>query len=313
MPKDLKELPKLRDSISYFYVEHAIIDQSDSSIILHRGSDDIPVPVSSLTCLMLGPGTNITHAAVKTATEGGCMIVWCGENGARFYASGQGETRNSKNTLLQANCCMNEDLHMRVVRRMYEIRFPKMDCTQMTLQQIRGMEGIRVRKAYQMAAKLNGIPWNKRSYKQEDWDKADGINRALSAANSVLYSVCQAAIYSLGYSSALGFVHTGKMLSFVYDIADLYKAETTIPAAFEAMKRNPNDPESQVRDLCRRYFHAANLMKRIAKDLAWLFEEGENEQQDAKDTGDLWDGEGKRMAGGVNYAGEADEDGSDRD
>ena len=86
MPKDLKELPKLRDSISYFYAEHAIIDQCDASIILHQGSKDISVPVSSLTCLMLGPGTNITHAAIRTATENGCLIVWCGENGARFYA-----------------------------------------------------------------------------------------------------------------------------------------------------------------------------------------------------------------------------------
>lgn len=313
MPKDLKELPKLRDSISYFYAEHAIIDQCDSSIILHRGSEDIPMPVSSLTCLMLGPGTSITHAAIKTAAENGCMIVWCGENGARFYASGQGETRNSKNTLLQAKYCMDENLHMRVVRRMYEIRFPKVDCSKMTLQQIRGMEGIRVRSAYQMAAKLNGIAWNKRNYKQTDWDKSDGINRALSAANAVLYSVCQAAIYSLGYSSALGFVHTGKMLSFVYDIADLYKAETTIPAAFASMKRDPKNPESHVRDFCRKYFHSANLMKRIAVDLAWLFEEPENEQQEEKATGDLWNGKEGNIEGGVNYAEEADADGSDCD
>ena len=108
MAKDLKELPKLRDSISYLYVEHSIIDQEDSSIILHRDSEDVPVPVSSLTCLMLGPGTNITHAAIKTATENGCMIVWCGEHCARFYAAGQGETRSAKNTLLQAKCCMDE-------------------------------------------------------------------------------------------------------------------------------------------------------------------------------------------------------------
>ncbi len=312
MPKDLKELSKLRDSISYFYVEHANIDQCDSSIILHRGSEDIPVPVSSLTCLMLGPGISITHAAIKTAAENGCMIVWCGENGARFYASGQGETRNAKNTLVQARYCMDENLHMRVVRRMYEIRFPKMDCSKMTLQQIRGMEGIRVRSAYQMAAKLNGIIWNKRDYKQTDWDKSDGINRALSAANAVLYSVCQAAIYSLGYSSALGFVHTGKMLSFVYDIADLYKAETTIPAAFAAVKRNPKEPESHVRDFCRRYFHSINLMKRIAVDLAWLFEEVENEQQEEKATVDLWNAEEGTIQGGVNYAKEVDEDGSNR-
>ncbi len=313
MPKDLKELPKLRDSISYIYVEHTIIDQDDSSIILHRGGEDVPLPVSSLTCLMLGPGTNITHAAIKTATENGCMIVWCGENCARFYASGQGETRSAKNTLLQAKCCMDENLHMIVVRRMYEIRFPKMDCSKMSLQQIRGLEGIRVRKAYQTSAKMYGIPWHKRDYKTTDWDSSDAVNRALSAANSILYSVCQAAICSLGYSSALGFVHTGKMLSFVYDVADLYKAETTIPVAFEAVKLDDKEPEKHIRKLCRKYFHSANIMKRIAVDLGKLFEDLENEQVASKTTGDLWDNQYGVVDGGVNYAGGRDDDGCDSD
>ncbi len=304
LKKDLKELPKLRDSISYFYVEHAIIDQSDSSIILHRITEDIPVPVSALTCLMIGPGTKITHAAVKTICENGCMVVWCGENGARFYAYGQGETRSAKNTLIQAKCCMDEELHMLIVRRMYEMRFPKMDCKNMTLQQIRGLEGIRVRKAYQAAAKLNGIPWKKRSYKNTDWDASDNINRALSAANAILYSVCQASICSLGYSAALGFVHTGKMLSFVYDIADLYKAETTIPAAFEAVKKDAKNPEAHVREICRKYFHNAKIMQRIANDLGKLFEDIDNEQLEAKNTGDLWDDNVGSVDGGVNYADE---------
>lgn len=306
MPKDLQELPRLRDSISYVYLEHSIIEQEDSSIVVLRGRERMPLPVSALTCLMLGPGISVTHAAVKTATENGCMIVWCGEQGTRFYAAGQGETRSAKNTLLQAKFCMDEALHMRVVRRMYEIRFPKMDCSKMTLQQIRGMEGIRVRTAYQAAAKQNGISWKRRNYKSADWDASDPINRALSAANAVLYSVCQAAIYSLGYSSAFGFVHTGKMLSFVYDVADLYKAETSVPAAFAAVKKCPEEPETVVREICRRYFYSAHLMQRIAKDLATLFEGEENGQQDAPTAGELWDEDGGRTAGGRNHADEVE-------
>ncbi len=308
MPKNLKELPKLRDSISYFYIEHAILEQSDSSLMIHRGSEYIPVPVSALTCLMLGPGTNITHAAIKTACDSGCSIVWCGENGARFYAYGQGETRSAKNTLIQAKYCMDEKLHMLVVRRMYSLRFPKMDCKDMTLQQIRGLEGIRVRKAYQTSAKLNGIPWRKRAYKSTEWEAADNINRALSAANAILYSVCQAAICSLGYSTALGFVHTGKMLSFVYDIADLYKAETTIPAAFEAVKKNADNPEVHIRDICRKYFNSARIMQRIAVDIGRLFEDGDNEQLGAKKSGELWDDTLGTVEGGVNYAEDGDID-----
>ncbi len=310
MSKDLRELPKLRDSISYVYLEHAIIEQENLSIEVRQGKNRMPLPVSSLTCLMLGPGVSITHAAIRTATENGCMIVWCGECGARFYASGNGETRSSKNILLQAKYCMDEELHMRVVRRMYELRFPKMDCTNLTLQQIRGMEGVRVRSAYKAAAKIHGIAWNKRSYKDTDWDASDPLNRSLSAANAILYSVCQAAIISLGYSTALGFVHTGKMLSFVYDIADLYKVDTTIPAAFEAVKLCAENPESKIRALCRRSFHSARLMQRIAEDLAWLFEGDENEHQDFQGAGDLWNEDGTVTAGGRNHAGLEEDNGS---
>ena len=237
LKSDLKELPKLRDSISYIYMEHARIDQDALAIMFEVGDGRIPVPVASLTCLMLGPGTTITHAAVKTIAENGCLIVWCGENATRFYASGMGETRSARNTLLQAKLCMDPDKHLSVVRKMYEIRFPQMPTKGLTLEQIRGMEGIRVRQAYQTFSKQYGVKWNKRDYKQKEWDNTDPVNRALSEANAILYSLCQAAIVSLGYSTALGFIHTGKSLSFVYDIADLYKADTTIPAAFEAVSR----------------------------------------------------------------------------
>jgi len=302
MKKDLQELPKLRDSISYLYFEHAIIEQLDSSIVVIRKDSRIPVPVSSLTCLMLGPGISITHAAVKAAADNGCMIVWCGEMASRFYAMGLGETRSAKNILRQARLCMDKEAHMRVVRRMYEIRFPKMDCTDMTLQQIRGLEGIRVRKAYQLAAEQSGIPWKSRAYKSDSWDEADPINRALSCANATLYSLCQAAIVSLGYSTALGFIHTGKMLSFVYDIGDLYKAHTTIPAAFEAAQGNTDDIERKVRVLCRKYFNAVHILRHVAQDIAWIFEEDENESDDATTAGDLWEEDDSTINGGINYA-----------
>ena len=82
MPKDLHELPKLRDSISYLYFEHAVIEQEDASIVVIQENGRIPVPISSVTCLLLGPGTRVTHAAIKAMAENGCMVIWCGEYGA---------------------------------------------------------------------------------------------------------------------------------------------------------------------------------------------------------------------------------------
>lgn len=303
MPKDLHELPKLRDSISYLYIEHAAIEQNNASIVIIQKDGTIPVPISSLTCLLLGPGTNITHAAVRAVAENGCMLIWCGEEIGRFYASGMGETRSSDHLLLQAKLCMDPEAHLSVVRRMYELRFPSVPTANLTLQQIRGLEGVRVKQTYRVESKRTGVKWLARNYRQTDWDAADDINRALSAANAILYSVCQAAIVSLGYSPGLGFVHTGKMLSFVYDIADLYKTETTIPAAFEAVRDQKGDLDKRIRLYTRQKIAKAGILKRVAEDIAWVFQIPlREEHQNRTETGELWDDNGV-LPGGINYDG----------
>ncbi len=308
LPKDLNRLPKLRDSLSFLYIEHAVIEQDGLSIVVLRKGERVPVPIAAMTVLMLGPGVRITHAAVKTICDNGCTVIWCGEFGSRFYAVGMGETRSAANLLMQAKLCMDEERHMEVVRRMYVRRFPDMDCSGLALRQIRGLEGIRVREAYRQFAGQYGVPWKKRSYKQEDWDEADPINRALSVANSVLYGICQAAIVSLGFSPGLGFIHTGKMLSFVYDIADLYKLETSVPAAFSVIGGSYADLEREVRTACRRWIRIARVLKRIPEDIAWIFEQPSmDDQENASEAGSLWDRGGEQLRGGHNYAEEADE------
>lgn len=282
MLKDLQILPQVKDSISYLYFEKASIVNKDSSIMAMRETGNIPIPVSSLTCLMLGPGVNITHSAIKVIAENGCMIVWCGERGSHFYASGLGETRSSENTMIQAKYCMDEELHMRVVRRMYEIRFSDQKSfkfSNMTLEQIRGLEGAKQKAIYKQYAKKYGIQWSGRKNKDVDWNSLDPINRTISVANSVLYHLCHAAILSLGYSTALGFVHKGMTLAFVYDIADIYKARTTIPAAFLAVHENKDNPEKKLKRILREYFHKIKIMKRIAIDIASLFSEDEDKKK----------------------------------
>lgn len=305
MPKNLQQLPKLRDSLSFLYIEHAIIEQDNLSIRVVRADGTVPIPIAAMTVLLLGPGVSITHAAIKAICDNGCAAVWCGENASRFYAVGMGETRSADNLLHQAKLCMDDDLHMQVVRKMYERRFPDMDCTNLTLSQIRGMEGIRVREAYRLFAKQYGVPWTKRDYKTTSWEDANPINRALSAANNVLYGICQGAIVSLGYAAGLGFIHTGKMLSFVYDIADLYKAECSIPAAFSVVGNGYTDLEAEVRRECRKRIKRQKIMQRIPEDIAWVFQVDQvPEQENATQVGDLWEAEGKRIAGGINRGGD---------
>jgi CRISP-associated protein Cas1 len=302
MPKDLHELPKLRDSISHLYIEHKIIEQDGKSIVAVDSQGRMPIPVASLTVLMIGPGCSITHSAIKALSDNGCMAIWCGEGIGRFYAMGLGETRSAERLILQARLWVNAEMHMAVVRRMYTRRFAENVPDDLTLQQIRGMEGIRVRETYRKASKETGIEWKGRNYDKGDWNDADPINRALSSANACLYGICHAAIVSLGYSPGLGFIHSGKQLSLVYDIADLYKTEMTIPLAFQIVAQNSNNVEKSVRKACLETFHKASLLTRIPKDLAWIFDvEKEPSDDNMDNAGMLWDVQNVTVHGGINY------------
>jgi len=302
MPRDLHDLPKLRDSIPHLYVEHKVIEQEGKSIVAVDLQGRIPIPVASLTVLMLGPGCSITHAAIKALADNGCMAIWCGEGIGRFYAMGLGETRSSERLIHQARLWAETDLHMEVVRRMYTRRFTEKIPDHLTLQQIRGMEGIRVREAYREASKETGVEWNGRNYNKNNWNDSDPINRALSSANACLYGICHAAIVSLGYSPGLGFVHSGKQLSLVYDIADLYKAEMIVPLAFQTVAQYPDDIERTLRKACLEAFHKKNLLKRIPMDLAWIFDiNNETVDENMENAGMLWDDENEDIPGGVNH------------
>jgi CRISPR-associated protein Cas1 len=304
---NLRMLPKVRDSWSYLYAERCRVDQEDKAIALHDQQGKTAVPCSALTLLMLGPGTTVTHAAIRTLADNGCTVLWTGESGVRLYAQGLGETRSAQRLLHQARLCSNPGLRLKVVRRMYEIRFPETLDPALTLQQIRGKEGIRVRESYARASRETGVPWHGRAYQRDDWKSADPVNRALSAANSCLYGISHAAILSAGYTPGLGFVHTGKLLSFVYDIADLYKVDITIPAAFQAAKDGEDGVEGRVRRFCRDYFREQRLLNHIVDDIDRVLDVGplptnDTFDADAAAPGDLWDPELGGVPGGLNQA-----------
>jgi CRISPR-associated protein Cas1 len=265
--RNLQELPKLRDSLSYLYLEHGRLEQDRLSVSFVDKNGVTPVPAADLSVLLLGPGTSVTHAAVKALADNGCLLLWTGEDGMRLYAQGSGETRKAYHFLRQAELASNPDKRMAVVRRMYEIRFTETLDPNLSLEQIRGMEGARVRTAYAWASHKFGVPWHGRNYDRHNWSNSDPINRALSVANGLLNGLCHAAIVSGGYSPALGFIHTGKQLSFVYDIADLYKVEITVPAAFWAVSLGVQNLDKHVRQGCREAFKTQRLLNRILPDI----------------------------------------------
>ena len=265
--RDLHELPKLRDSLSYLYVEHCRVEQKDKAIELLDKEGRIMVPAAALSVLLIGPGTTVTHAAVKALADNGCTVVWTGEDGTRCYAQGGGETRRAYHLLRQAELASDPQKRIQVVLRMYCHRFGDQLQPGLNLEQIRGLEGQRVRQAYAQTSRAYGVPWYGRQYDRANWNSGDPVNRALSAANALLNGLCHAAIVSGGYSPALGFVHTGKQLSFVYDVADLYKVDVTVPLAFRIVAESTERVDSRVREACREAFKEQRLLQRVLPDI----------------------------------------------
>lgn len=266
--RDLQEIPKFEDEWSYLYLEKGHIDKHQKSIGFHYLDKVVPIPLEAISVLMLGPGTTISHDAVACISESRCLTVWTGEQGVRLYSYGCSGTYSSKNLLKQATLWSDVNSRENVVRAMYKKRFgDEISIQNKSIQQLRGMEGARVRNSYAKMAEEYGVEWKGRNYNQAHWDYGDPLNRALSAANSCLYGITHAAILACGLSPAIGFVHTGKQLSFVYDIADLYKVEISIPIAFQTVRDGVPNIEQEVRYRSRDKFQETKIMKRIILDL----------------------------------------------
>ncbi len=314
--RDYHILPKFRDGLGYLYLERGKIEQTQRAIEFFDKDGRTMVPISTLGVLMLGPGTSITHEAIKTLSDNGCLVTWVGEQGVRFYAQGNGETRKGYQLIRQAELVSNPVQRMAVVRRMYQYRFDEELADDLSIEQVRGMEGARVRKAYAEASRHYGVSWNGRFYVRSHWGASDTINRTLSAANACLNGLCHAAIVTLGYSPGLGFIHQGKQLSFVYDVADLYKTVLTVPLAFQIVAESREKAETRVRRACRDLFHKERLLGRIVSDIEGMLnltKEMTSSQLDLVFDFDadpalpasLWsptDSSGASIPGGVNYS-----------
>ncbi len=272
----LKPLP-IKERISVVFVEYGEIDMLNGAfVVVDAKGVRTHIPVGGVACIMLEPGTRVSHRAVALAARVGTLLVWVGEAGVRLYSAGQPGGARSDRLLYQAKLALDESLRLKVVRKMYAVRFGEEPPERRSVEQLRGIEGARVRRSYQLLAHQFGVKWTGRDYNPENWDTSDLPNRCLSAATSCLYGVAEAAVLAAGYAPAVGFIHTGKPLSFVYDVADVYKFETVVPVAFKVAASNPSgNPERAVRLGCRDIFRQTRLLDRIIPDIEMLLAAGE--------------------------------------
>ena len=263
------------------FIERAQLDVKDGAFVaINADGTRTHIPVGGVACLMLEPGARISHGAVALAARAGTLVTWVGEAGVRLYAAGQPGGARSDKLLWQAALALDPAARLRVVREMYRIRFGEAAPLKRSIDQLRGIEGARVRASYDLLAKQYRVTWKRRRYDPADWDSSDIPNRCLSAANACLHGLAEAAVLAAGYAPAIGFLHSGKPRSFVYDIADLWKTRTVVPEAFriagQAQKGRIDMPvERAVRLACRDSFRTTGLLSKIIPGIEDVLSAGE--------------------------------------
>ena len=276
----LRPIP-MKDRAGIIFLEYGELDVIDSAFVLiDKTGVRVQIPVGGLACIMLEPGTRVSHAAVILAARVGCLLVWVGEAGVRVYASGQPGGARADKLLYQARVALDDDARLNVVREMFRRRFDEDAPSRRSIDQLRGIEGARVREIYKLIARKYGVEWKARNYDRNAWDAADIPNRCLSSATACLYGLSEAAILAAGYAPAIGFLHRGKAQSFVYDIADVYKFDTVVPAAFETAagiakgRGDGSSPERQVRIACRNLFRRTGILEKIIPSIDEILRAG---------------------------------------
>ncbi len=275
-----KPIP-LKERAALVFVERSQIDVIDGAFVaIDADGVRIHIPIGGIACLMLEPGARISHAAIALAARAGTLVTWIGEAGVRFYSAGQPGGARSDKLLWQAQLALDASARLRVVRKMYALRFGEDPPVKRSIEQLRGIEGQRVRHTYRLLAQRHGVVWKRRDYDPTDWNRADAANRCLSAATACLHGLSEAAVLAAGYAPAIGFLHTGKPRSFVYDIADLWKLQTVVPEAFRiagrAQKGKLDVPiERAVRLACRDSFRKTGLLKQIIPSIEEVLAAGE--------------------------------------
>ncbi len=270
----LKPIP-MKDRVSVLFIEKGNLDVLDGAfVIVDKTGVRTHIPVGGVACLMLEPGTRVSHAAVTLASRVGCLLVWVGDGGVRLYASGQPGGARADRLLYQAKLALDDDARLKVVRKMYAMRFKEEPPERRSVEQLRGIEGVRVRKMYELLAKQYKVEWKSRNYDHTEWGSGDVANRCLSSATACLYGISEAAILAAGYAPAVGFIHTGKPQSFVYDIADIFKFETVVPVAFRIASKKGCNPERDVRIACRDAFRQSKILQRIIPTIEQVLSAG---------------------------------------
>ncbi|GGV90821.1 type I-E CRISPR-associated endonuclease Cas1e [Streptomyces massasporeus] len=300
-----RQLTRTSERLSFVYLERCTVHRDANAITAQDAEGTTHIPSATIGTLLLGPGTRVTHQAMSVLGETGAAVCWVGEQGVRYYASGRALSRSSALMEAQARQWSNPRSRLTVARGMYQLRFPDEDPAGLTRHELLGREGRRVKECYRAQAARTGVPWRGRRYVPGDFSSGDAVNQAVTAAAQCMYGIAHAVVTSLGCSPALGFVHSGHELSFVLDIADLYKTEIGIPLAFDVAAQDEDDVGPRTRRALRDRINTASLLGRCVDDIKRLLLPEAADAED-RDVVTLQSDSGHQVPSGMNYDGPDD-------
>ncbi|MFH8220658.1 type I-E CRISPR-associated endonuclease Cas1e [Streptomyces sp. NPDC018057] len=300
-----RELTRVGDRVSFLYLERCTVHRDDNAITATDAEGVTHIPSATIGTLLLGPGTRVTHQAMALLGESGAAVVWVGEHGVRYYAGGRALTRSSRLLEAQATAWANRRTRLEVARAMYRLRFPDEDPAGRTRDELLRMEGRRLKECYRRESVRTGVPWRRRDYHRDDFAAADAPNQGVTAAAQCMYGVAHAVVAALGLSPGLGFVHSGHERSFVLDIADLYKTEIAVPAAFDAAAEGDSDVPTRTRRALRDRISRTQLLDRCVNDIKKLLRQDDPDDATADtDRMGLQTDSGELLDSGRNYGDE---------
>lgn len=264
-----ESLPQVKDKYPFLYLERGRLEIDDSSVKwIDADCNVVPIPVATINTLLLGPGTSVTHEAIKTATSANCSISWVGEDSLLFYAAGFLPTADTRNLKLQMTLASDDDYSLKVARAMFAKRFPDADLEGKTLSRMMGMEGNRVRALYQQKAEEYGVGWKGRQFTPGKFQVSDLTNQVLTSTNAALYGILCSVVHAMGYSPHIGFIHSGSPLPFVYDLADLYKEKLCVDLAFFLSREMAGRYDKhKVSDEFRKRVISMDLLNQVTSDI----------------------------------------------
>jgi CRISPR-associated protein Cas1 len=241
------------------------------------GDEDWPrgdhsIPFQMISCILMQPGTTVSHDALRLLARHGTGLLAVGEGGVRLYASmpfGPGDSQRARK---QVQAWADERKRSKIVRRMYAWRLGEV-LPDSEIAVLRGIEGARAKQMYSNLAQRFGIPWSGRRYDRQNPEQNDLVNQAINHAASAVEGAAMVAVAVAGAIPSLGFIHEDSGHAFTLDIADLFRDEITLPVAFGAVRgADLRTIERAVRKLAATTFRKQQVIARMIDRIKELFD-----------------------------------------